>query len=152
MNSAEQPKADVSVVIPTALRSTLPRAVRSVLAQALPPAQVLVVLDSRAARQRSSDQEAVLAAVEALPCVSVLVDADAAPGANSARNRGVAAARHRWLALLDDEDGKAILDLVPQAAPLADEPVLLQRQARVAGVEGAAEDFQQFLADHAHPR
>jgi hypothetical protein len=44
--------------------------------------------------------------------------------------------------LLDDQNGKAILDRELKLAALADETFAFQMEARPAGVHGAAKDFE----------
>lgn len=86
----------VSVVIPAYQRAGLiGRAVRSALAQLpLPPAQVLVVDDG------SSDDTAQEAAAAGATVLRQPVNA----GVSAARNAGVEAAVHDWIALLDSDD------------------------------------------------
>lgn len=93
-------RSTVSVVVPTRDRaSVLRRAVTSALAQTAPPLEVLVVND--ASTDETSDAAAALAKEDATVRVLTL---PAAGGAAAARNRGVAAARGHWIALLDDDD------------------------------------------------
>lgn len=88
----------VSVVIPTFNRPTRTvRAVRSVLAQTVLPAEILVVDDA------STDGTAE--AVEALanPLVK-LIRQSTNGGVAAARNRGVEESRGNWIAFLDSDD------------------------------------------------
>lgn len=88
----------ISVVIPTHRRPDLvQRAVRSVMAQTLPAAQVVVVVDGAC-----EETTRVLAALD-LPTLTV-VQVEPAGGAAAARNLGVRAATGDWVALLDDDD------------------------------------------------
>ena len=94
----------VSVVVPT--RGTKPeqldRALRSVLAQTLPPYEIIVVVDGDA-------QKAASIRPPPGPCkVAVLSlgqPSNGRPGL--VRNRGCGAARGDWVAFLDDDDGWA---------------------------------------------
>lgn len=84
----------VSVVIPTCDRPhLLPRALASVRAQTLPPAEIIVVDDGRDA-----------AAPPRLEGPVRVLRNRRAPGASGARNCGAAAARGPLLAFLDDDD------------------------------------------------
>lgn len=87
---------DISVVIPTHNRAhTLPRALDSVLGQAVPPAEIIVVNDG------STDTTAGLLA-ERYPQVRCLSMGN--QGVSAARNAGIRAARGEWIALLDSDD------------------------------------------------
>ena len=85
----------ISVVIPTHNRShTLPRALDSVLNQTNPADQVIVVDDG------SSDATGEL--IDKYPDVEWLQQEN--KGVSAARNRGIEAAEHDWIALLDSDD------------------------------------------------
>jgi GT2 family glycosyltransferase len=86
----------VSVVIPAYEREAMvARAVRSALAQApAPPDEVLVVDDG--------SRDGTAAAAEALGARVIRHEVNR--GAAAARNTGVQAARHEWLAMLDSDD------------------------------------------------
>ncbi len=85
----------VSVVIPTYNRADrLPSAIRSVLEQTAPPAEIIVVDDG------STDGTAAL--VRTFPGVRYLRQAN--QGVSAARNHGIREARHNWIALLDSDD------------------------------------------------
>lgn len=87
---------DVAVVIPAYnSAATLGRALQSVFAQTVTPAQVIVVDDGS-----SDDPAAALAPWQAR--VQRVRQANA--GAAAARNRGVALARTEWIAFLDADD------------------------------------------------
>jgi hypothetical protein len=49
----------------------------------------------------------------------------------------------------DDQNGKAVLDLETQGAALAFQMILLESQAGIAGTEGATQNVEQILGDHA---
>jgi len=87
---------DVSVVIPTFDRApVLPRALESVVAQTLSPAEVIVVDDG------STDGTAELVE-KRFPGVRWLHQENR--GVSAARNRGIEASRGEWIALLDSDD------------------------------------------------
>lgn len=86
----------ISVVIPTYNRAcSLPRALDSVLAQTSAVDEVIVVDDG------SEDGTDILLARD-YPGVRVLRQENR--GVSAARNRGIAAAGHDWIALLDSDD------------------------------------------------
>ena len=86
----------ISVVIPSYNRShTLPRALQSVIAQTSAVDEIIVVDDG------STDASAEMLARE-FPQVIVLKQPNL--GVSAARNRGIAAARYEWIALLDSDD------------------------------------------------
>jgi len=86
----------ISVVIPTLNRCfTLPRAIESVLQQALMPCEVIVV--------DNGSSDGTLELIEAkYPTVRILHEKKI--GVSAARNRGIKAAQGRWVALLDSDD------------------------------------------------
>lgn len=88
----------VSVVIPTIGRPQLVgRAIRSALAQSVPPFEVIVVVDgpddatAREVRQIDAEALRIIALPEHV-------------GLGGARGAGIASARSSWVALLDDDD------------------------------------------------
>ncbi|MDH3451591.1 MAG: glycosyltransferase family 2 protein [Gammaproteobacteria bacterium] len=86
----------ISVVIPTFNRAhTLGRALDSVLAQTRPAAEIIVVDDG-------SDDATAELLQRSYPQVTTLRQTNR--GVSHARNRGVAAARHDWIAFLDSDD------------------------------------------------
>ncbi len=92
MESKNRP---VSVVIPTYNREDrLPSAIRSVMEQTAPPAEIIVVDDG------STDGTPAL--VRAMPEVRYLRQEN--QGVSAARNLGIHAAQHDWIALLDSDD------------------------------------------------
>ncbi len=104
----------VSVIIPSRDRAhLLPRALRSVLAQTLPPLEVLVVDDG------STDRTAELVRRD-FPGVRLLSQPQR--GVSAARNRGIGAARGEWLAFLDSDDEWLPEKLARQLAALAASP------------------------------
>lgn len=116
----------VSVVIPTFHRPAMVvEAARTALGQSLREIEVVVVVDGR--------DDATVAALEALGDrrLRILVP-ERNLGNAAARNRGVAAARAPWIALLDDDDlwmpQKLALQLAAgeraEAAPDAGPPVV----------------------------
>lgn len=92
MESKNRP---VSVVIPTYNREDrLSSAIRSVLEQTAPPSEIIVVDDG------STDGTPAL--VRAMPEVRYLRQEN--QGVSAARNHGIRAAQHDWIALLDSDD------------------------------------------------
>jgi len=86
----------VSVIIPTCDRpALLRRALASVRAQTLAPAEIIVVDDGSASQRGALAGDA--------GGLTVLANRHAA-GPSGARNAGAAAARGEWLAFLDDDD------------------------------------------------
>ncbi len=89
--------ATVSVVIPTYNRAALcARAVRSALAQTLPPCQIIVVDDGSTDDTRERLQQEFGEHVQLI--------AQANQGVSAARNAGAAAARGKYIAFLDSDD------------------------------------------------
>lgn len=93
--------ASVSVVIPTFNRLTLlERALGSVLAQTLPADEVIIVddgsTDNTVPILKSRYSEVDLSMIH-------FIEQDN-QGVSAARNAGIAAARHEWIALLDSDD------------------------------------------------
>src|SRR5438046_1489216 len=60
-----------------------------------------------------------------------------------------ALAPRRQFRFFNDHVGKTVLDGEFQPAALADQGIAFQRQPRMAGVEGAAEDVEKLGTDHA---
>ncbi len=106
----------VSVVIPTYNRAaTLPRAIDSVLAQTLPPDEIVVVDDGS-----TDNTAAVLARYgDRLRCVR-----QANAGVSAARNRGIEEATGEWIAFLDSDDEWLPHKLADQVAILRGHPEL----------------------------
>lgn len=87
--------ATVSVIIPTYRRpDALARAIRSVLAQTWPPAQIIVVDDG------SGDETPEV--VRSFPAVRLIQQENSGPAA--ARNRGLKEATSKYVASLDHDD------------------------------------------------
>ena len=86
----------ISVVIPTYNRAhTLQRALQSVSAQGSAVDEVILVDDG------STDDSAAMVARQ-FPHVSVIHQPNG--GVSAARNKGIEAAQHEWIALLDSDD------------------------------------------------
>lgn len=103
----------VTVIIPTHNRATrLERALSSVLNQSHPPEQLIVVDDGS-----TDDTPARLANY---PSVQYLRQSQ--QGVSSARNSGIRAARHPWLAFLDSDDEWLTDKLARQRQALIQEP------------------------------
>lgn len=91
-------RPEVSVIIPTLRRpKLLIRAIKSVLTQTMSALEVIVVIDGRDLETR-----AVLQQVGDTRVRMLQNEISLGPGAS--RNKGVAAARSRWIAFLDDDD------------------------------------------------
>jgi teichuronic acid biosynthesis glycosyltransferase TuaG len=88
---------DISVIIPYFNREQyIDQAVQSVLAQTLPPLEIIIVNDgSREASRRYLDRYAQ---------TCVVVDLPTTRGASAARNEGIHRARGRYIGFLDDDD------------------------------------------------
>jgi glycosyltransferase involved in cell wall biosynthesis len=118
-----------SVVIPVYnSRTTLPRTVASVLAQTFTDFELIVVDDG------STDSGVATLPQPLDPRIVVLRQPNAGEGA--ARNRGIAAARHEWVAFLDADDiwlpdHLAELDRIRRRCP----------QARLIGTGTIESDF-----------
>jgi len=85
----------VSVVIPTYNRADrLPAAIRSVLDQSLPPAEIIVVDDG------STDETPSL--VSTFPGVRYIRQEN--QGVSQARNHGISVSENDWIAFLDSDD------------------------------------------------
>lgn len=105
---------DISVVIPTYNRcELLRRALLSVIAQTLPPTEIIVIDDG------SSDATAVMIHDE-FPQVSYYCQENA--GVSSARNLGIYHATGNWIALLDSDDEWLHEKLARQTAALIAAP------------------------------
>ena len=88
---------DVSVIVPVFNRSELlKRALDSVFSQSLPPRQVIVVDDG------STDDTIELLLSNYSSTVSVISQENA--GVSHARNVGISASSHEWIAFLDSDD------------------------------------------------
>ena len=86
----------ISVIIPSFnRRHTLARALQSVYDQSSPVEEVILIDDG------STDDSAAMVARE-FPEVKVIQQPNS--GVSAARNRGITAARHEWIALLDSDD------------------------------------------------
>lgn len=100
----------ISVVVPTYNRAPLlERALNSIAAQSLPAAQVVVVDDG-------SDDETRELVARQFPAFEILRQNN--QGVSSARNLGIRAARHEWIALLDSDDEWVPEKLAAQVAAL----------------------------------
>lgn len=82
-----------SVILPTTRPDLLPRALRSIAAQTLPPAEVLVLHDGGAAPD-----------VGTWPFEVRAIGITPRQGPSAARNALAALSRSQWLAFLDDDD------------------------------------------------
>jgi len=103
-----------SVVIPTYNRAhTLRRALDSVLGQRLPALEIIIVDDG------SQDGTAELMR-QRYPRVRYLHQSNG--GVSGARNRGIAAAKGDWIALLDSDDAWLPTKLAAQYAVLREHP------------------------------
>ena len=108
---------EISVVIPTFNRADLlPRAIDSVRAQSLAPAEIIIVDDG------STDDTEPLIGSRYPECRYIYQDNR---GVSAARNRGIRAARGDWIALLDSDDTWLPTKLATQRERLAREPSML---------------------------
>jgi hypothetical protein len=122
LNAEPQPPAaapadwSVSVVIAAYNEAeTIRDALRSVLAQTVPPAEIVVVDDG------STDDTARIV-VREFPGCRLIAQANAGPAA--ARNRGIAASTGAWVAFLDADDAWAPRKLEWQLRSAAVEPTV----------------------------
>ena len=123
----------ISAVIPSRQRpALLLAAVQSVLLQGRNDLEVIVVLDGDTA----GSAEALGQAFPGHPQIRVLENATQA-GVSAARNRGVQAARGKWIALLDDDDewlpGKLEKQMTRALASRFPEPVVTCQIRRDTG-------------------
>ena len=85
----------VSVVIPTFNREErLTAAIRSVLNQSLPPSEIIVIDDG--------STDATAHSIKSFPEVRYIHQEN--QGVSQARNHGIRAAKHEWIAFLDSDD------------------------------------------------
>jgi len=107
--------SDISVVIPYCNREQfIDEAIQSVLAQTLPPLEIILVNDcSREASRRYLDRYAELC---------VILDLRVNVGLAGARNEGIRRARGRFIAFLDDDDIWEPTKLEVQARYMHDHP------------------------------
>jgi len=109
--------ASVSVVIPTYNRvDLLERALDSVLGQTLPANEIIVVDDG------STDN--TVSTLKPLHPEVKFIQQDNL-GVSAARNTGISAARHEWIALLDSDDIWHVNKLERQIAALDNAPEYL---------------------------
>lgn len=95
----EGPSPEVSIILPTHNRAdTLPRALESVFAQSVSDWELLVIDDG------STDGTAALLAAHAADTRLRVLRQPVNAGAAAARNRGLRAARGRFVAFLDSDD------------------------------------------------
>lgn len=109
--------SSISVVIPTYNRvSLLGRALDSVLAQTLPADEIIVIDDG-------STDNTVLMLKSRYPGIKLMTQDNR--GVSAARNAGIEAARHDWIALLDSDDVWHQNKLEIQVQALQDSPEFL---------------------------
>lgn len=118
--------APVSVIIPTRGRPTLVRAVKSVLNQTLPPAEILVVVDNAILNEEAQNF---------LDSSGVRSLKSEGRGVSAARNAGMFHASGTYIALLDDDDIWA--------------PIKLQRQMEFISRNGLSESSLWIVASKA---
>jgi glycosyltransferase involved in cell wall biosynthesis len=145
----------ISVVIPLYDKQAfIRRCLASIAAQSLPPDEVIVVDDG------STDEgPRLVAAWEGLP-LRLIRQENA--GVSAARNRGVAEARHDWIAFLDADDEylpdaierfRAARDLCPEAEVIfgqSREGGLPAKAASRGGVHPVPDYFAYLLGKGAH--
>src|SRR5258708_128031 len=69
-------------------------------------------------------------------------------GAGLARQLVQTLAADGQLGFLDNQDRETVLNPEAQPAALADQAILLKKQARIARIHWAAQDFKKFRTDH----
>ncbi|MEX2743069.1 glycosyltransferase family 2 protein [Rhizobium mongolense] len=100
---SDKQTCDVSVVIPTFNRSKfLRRALSSVQAQTMMPAEVLVIDDCSNEAEALATERVVEEFSASLNLI--LLRNSVNRGANYSRNRGISTAKHRYIAFLDSDD------------------------------------------------
>jgi glycosyltransferase involved in cell wall biosynthesis len=147
-----QPQPVVSVIIPTIGRpELLRRALRSVLSQSFAQFEIIVIIDG--------PDDATIAAMHAETDPRIRFICNAQPqGAGRSRNRGVAEARGRFVAFLDDDDEWLSEKLAMQIALIdSREDVLVTCLTRVIRPQGSeiwpvsiydnAQSFDEYLFD-----
>ncbi|MGB0682135.1 MAG: glycosyltransferase family 2 protein [Magnetovibrionaceae bacterium] len=92
---------DVAVITPAyRAESTIERAIRSVMAQTCPPAEMVVVVDGTFDRTAEIAESLI---EDALPTRLIVLTQDN-QGAGAARNRAIREASSRWVSFLDADD------------------------------------------------
>ncbi len=128
--------AEISVVIPTFNRAGLvPLAIRSVLAQTHPAAEIIVVDDGSADRTPE-----VLAEFGS----RIRAIRQENGGLSAARNTGIKAARTEWIAFLDDDDEYAPDRLARAAESIARHPEVQAHLTNTAIVAEGSPDVDLF--------
>lgn len=143
----------ISVVIPLYDKGPeIAAALRSVLAQTLPPAEIIVVDDG------STDDGPETVRRIGGESVRLLTQPNA--GVSAARNRGVAASRGEWIAFLDADDRWAPDHLAEIASMIREFPgcgiyatafrIVGRRSTRIAPAPAARGIVDDFFRDSAH--
>lgn len=113
----------VSVVIPTYDRASLvQRALRSVLAQTVPPHEIIVVDDGSSDGTSEILHQEFSEIAEASGGKGFRVETQENRGVSAARNSGISVATGDWIALLDSDDEWLPTKLERQLAALAEAP------------------------------
>lgn len=136
----------ISVIIPTCNRAPfLDKAIRSVLAQQLPCAELIVVDDGSI-----DDTKAVVLQLTTHANVPVRLLHQENRGASAARNLGIRAAQGTLLAFLDSDDWWLPQKLAVQAAAMAAHPGVLISHSRELWYRGGQRVNQKKKHDPPH--
>lgn len=140
---------DISVVIPLYNKSAeIARALSSVLAQTMPPREIIVVDDG------STDDS--VERVEAFDSSLVRIIRQENQGVSVARNVGIRAAESRWVALLDGDDVwcadflasmASLIDLYPNCGAYGSAFYIEQGDERVAADTPSEEGIVDFFTE-----
>jgi glycosyltransferase involved in cell wall biosynthesis len=131
---------EISVVIPTYNRARyVTRAIDSVLAQSLAPAEIIIVDDGS-----TDETERRLRAYGAR--LRYLRQENA--GVSAARNAGIAAARGRWVAFLDSDDEWLPEKLAVQMSGVSAHPEIIAHVTNVTVVAPTGDQIDYFAARH----
>ncbi|MFA1624375.1 glycosyltransferase family 2 protein [Rhizobium mongolense] len=142
---SDQPTCDVSVVIPTFNRSKfLHRALSSVQAQTMTPAEVIVIDDCSNEAEASATERVVGEFSGRLNLV--LLKSRMNRGANYSRNIGIRIAKHKYIAFLDSDDFWMPEKLAAQMALLEAEKEEKKATLCVTGRYRVAAESGQILA------
>lgn len=130
-----------SVVIPTHNRADLlPRCLRAVLDQTVPPAEVIVVNDG------STDSTAAVLADPAFATRCTVVETPGL-GVSSARNAGIEAATAEWIVFIDDDDVPSPRWLEVLGRLVADDVGIVCAGIHMTGPEGRRQRVPESLPE-----
>ena len=133
-----EPPLDVSVIVPTRNRpALLEQAVRSALAQTLTRLEVIVVDDGSSPPDAEEYRRSAAQFGDRVRLLQPLSPGEIGSGPSISRNRGITAARGRYIAFLDDDDAWTL----PSHLELAVESLA------ATGLELYCADLQGFRGD-----